>query len=465
VRYVSTRGGVPKVGFDEVLLTGLAGDGGLYVPEKWPEIDLRKLGRSGEASYAEVAANVMMPFVKGSVIEPELFEITNAAYAGFSDPAVAPLVELAPNEWLLELFHGPTLSFKDYALQVVGPMLERVLNARSASATIVGATSGDTGSAAIEACKGREAMSIFVLHPKNRISDVQRRQMTTVTADNVFNIAIDGTFDDCQTLVKALFSNKSAREELQLSAINSINWARIIAQAVYYVSTSLVLGGPEKRAVYSVPTGNFGNVYAGYTAHCMGVPVECFVVGSNSNDILTRYFESGAMTAADVVPTLSPAMDIQISSNFERLLFEAYDRNSIAVAGLMASFKKDGQYTVAGEARSFIDSLFCGYRIDDKGALAVMRRIYEGTGKLIDPHTAVGIACGRQFSVQPTVPRVTIATAHPAKFTDAVQLATGVKPELPNTLSDLFERPENYVCLPNDIDVITDYIYSERPSP
>ena len=462
MRYVSTRGGVPKVSFDEVLLTGLAGDGGLYVPEKWPKIDLKKIGRSGEVSYAEVAAHVLKPFVKGSVIESELFEITDTAYSGFGDPAVAPLVELAPNEWLLELFHGPTLSFKDYALQVVGPMLERVLTARGASVTIVVATSGDTGSAAIEACKGRDAMSIFILHPKNRISDVQRRQMTTVTANNVFNIAVDGTFDDCQNLVKGLFSNKRVRDELQLSAVNSINWARIIAQSVYYVSTSLVLGGPEKPAVYSVPTGNFGNVYAGYTAHRIGVPVEFFVVGSNSNDILTRYFETGVMTAADVVPTLSPAMDIQISSNFERLLFEAYGRNSATVAGLMTSFGKDGQYIVADEARSFIDRLFLGCRLDDNGTLTAMRRIYEETGKLVDPHTAVGIVCGRQFSVQPTMPRVTIATAHPAKFPDAVKSATGVKPDLPDTLSDLFERSETYVCLPNDIDVITDYIYSTR---
>ncbi len=458
MRYVSTRGRAPELGFDDVLLTGLAPDGGLYLPAAWPQLSRAEIAALAGLDYASLAARIMAPFVKGSVLEPDLAALAREAYAGFTHPAVAPLAQIGANHWLVELFHGPTLAFKDYALQVVGLMFERVLKARGQRTTIVGATSGDTGSAAIEATKDRAAVDIFIMHPAGRTSDVQRRQMTTVTAANVHNIAIKGTFDDCQDLVKAMFADQAFRAEFNLSAANSINWARIMAQVVYYFWAALHVGAPHRAVAFSVPTGNFGNVFAGYVAARMGLPVAKFAVGSNSNDILTRYFETGAMTKNGVVPTLSPSMDIQISSNFERLLFDYLGRDAAAVIRLMDSLKQSGAYTVAAGAHGDMLKMFEGFRLDDDGTKRVIGEVYRATGRLIDPHTAVGVHAARAAQLDPATPRLTLATAHPAKFPAAVKAATGVEPPLPAALAGLFERPERFTTLPNDLDQVKAFV-------
>ena len=458
LRYVSTRGRAASPTFDDVLLAGLATDGGLYLPEVWPQLSHADLQACAGLDYAALAARIMAPFVAGSVLERDLPQLTQAAYAGFTHPAVAPLKQLAANDWLMELFHGPTLAFKDYALQVVGLMFEAVLKARASHITIVGATSGDTGSAAIEACRGRANIEIFILHPAGRTSEVQRRQMTTVDAANVHNIAVAGTFDDCQDMVKAMFADTAFRTALNLSAVNSINWARIMAQIVYYIWAAVQLGAPHRRVAFAVPTGNFGNVFAGYAATRMGLPVAQFIVGSNRNDILTRYFETGAMTVEGVAPSLSPSMDIQVSSNFERLLFEAYDRDGAAVALLMDQFKQAGRYTVAAQPHRAISALFSGRRLDDAGTKRVMAEVYRATGELIDPHTAVGLHAGRTAALDPAVPRITLATAHPAKFPDAVEAATACRPPLPPAMADLFSRSERFTPLANDLDLVKRFI-------
>ncbi len=460
LRYVSTRGRAPELGFDDVLLAGLATDGGLYVPAAWPQWSKDDFAKLAGLDYPTLAARVMAPFVAGSVIAGDLEKLTRAAYAGFTHSAVAPLTQLGANDWLVELFHGPTLAFKDYALQAVGLMFEDVLKARGSRITIVGATSGDTGSAAIEATKGREAVDIFILHPEGRTSDVQRRQMTTVDAANVHNIAVKGTFDDCQDIVKALFADQAFRGEMNLSAVNSINWARIMAQVVYYVWAALHVGAPARAVAFSVPTGNFGNVFAGYVAQRMGLPIAKFIVGSNSNDILTRYFETGAMTTQGVVPTLSPSMDIQVSSNFERLLFECVGRDGAQVARLMDGFKQSGGYSVPAAAHAEMTKLFVGHRLDDAGTKRVIGEIYRTTGELIDPHTAVGVHAGRVAGLDPAIPRMTLATAHPAKFPAAVQAATGVYPPLPASLTDLFERKERFTVLNNDLSEVKSFVRS-----
>ncbi len=458
MRYVSTRGRSPELGFDDVLLTGLAADGGLYVPESWPRFSPAEIAALAGLDYPTLAARIMAPFVVGSVLEKDLAGLTRDAYSTFTHSAVAPLKQLAANDWLVELFHGPTLAFKDYALQAVGLMFDRVLKARGSHITIVGATSGDTGSAAIEATKGRAAIDIFILHPEGRTSEVQRRQMTTVTAANVHNIAVKGTFDDCQDMVKAMFADVKFRTELNLSAVNSINWARIMAQVVYYFWSAIHVGAPHRSVVFSVPTGNFGNVFAGYVAARMGLPVAKFIVGSNSNDILTRYFETGAMTMEGVQPTLSPSMDIQISSNFERLLFESLGRDGAAVTRLMDGLKQSGTYTVSDPAYHEMLKQFVGQRLDDAGTKRVIAEVYKSTGELIDPHTAVGVHAGRVAKLDPALPRLTLATAHPAKFPAAVKAATGIHPPLPPALADLFERPERFTTLPNDLDQVKAFV-------
>ena len=460
MRYVSTRGRAPELGFDDVLLAGLATDGGLYVPKAWPQWSKDDFAKLAGLDYPTLAARVMAPFVAGSVLEKDLEKLTRAAYAGFTHSAVAPLTQLGANDWLVELFHGPTLAFKDYALQAVGLMFESVLKARGSRITIVGATSGDTGSAAIEATKGREAVDIFILHPEGRTSDVQRRQMTTVDAPNVHNIAVKGTFDDCQDMVKALFADQAFRGEMNLSAVNSINWARIMAQVVYYVWAALHVGAPQRAVAFSVPTGNFGNVFAGYVAQRMGLPIAKFIVGSNSNDILTRYFETGAMTTQGVVPTLSPSMDIQVSSNFERLLFETLGRDGAQVSRLMDGFKQSGGYSVPASAHAEMTKLFSGCRLDDAGTKRVIGEIYRTTGELIDPHTAVGVHAGRVAGLDPAIPRLTLATAHPAKFPAAVEAATGVHPPLPAVLSDLFKREERFTTLNKDLSEVKSFVRS-----
>jgi threonine synthase len=458
VRYISTRGRAPELGFDDALLAGLADDGGLYVPKSWPAFSASEWQSFAELDYAALAAKVIGPYVQGSVVEREIVALTTRAYGGFTHKAVAPLTQLDANLWLMELFHGPTLAFKDYALQLVGLLFDAVLKARGSRITIVGATSGDTGSAAIEACKDKSAVDIFILHPAGRVSDVQRRQMTTVASSNVHNIAVVGSFDDCQNLVKAMFADARLRTELNLSAVNSINWARIMAQVVYYAWAALKLGAPHREIAFSVPTGNFGNVLAGYVAKQMGLPIPKFSVGSNRNDILTRYFETGSMTTGEVLPTLSPSMDIQISSNFERLLFSAYDNNAAAVTGLMERFKQGGAYAVDPAVHKQITALFAGNRLDDAGTIATMREVYATTGHSIDPHTAIGVHAARALKLDAPIPVVALATAHPAKFPDAVEAAIGRRPALPAHLSDLLNRPERMTKLPNDLEKIKAHV-------
>ncbi len=462
MRYVSTRGAAPVLGFEDVLLTGLARDGGLYVPETWPVLAAAEIRALAGLPYGEAALRVMRPFVAGSQLdEATLSAIVTEAYADFAHGAVAPLKQLEPRVWLMELFHGPTLAFKDFALQVVGRLFDHVLEKRGRRVTIVGATSGDTGSAAIEACRGRARIEIVILHPEGRVSEVQRRQMTTVADGNVHNIAVQGTFDDCQDLVKAMFNDQGFRDELQLSAVNSINWARIMAQIAYYFVAGAALGAPDRPVAFAVPTGNFGNVFAGYAAKKMGLPIAKLIVGSNRNDILTRYFETGVMTMAEVHPTHSPSMDIQVSSNFERLLFEIYDRDGAAVAAAMAAFRKSGELD-PGKARwQRARADFEAARLDDTETLAEVARLYRESGELVDPHSAIGVAAARaklKTLGAPAVPIVALATAHPAKFADAVKTATGTRPALPARLAGLHERQERFSVLPNDLRQVQDYV-------
>ena len=458
MRYVSTRGRAPVLDFEGVLLAGLASDGGLYVPERWPTLDRRELASFRGRDYPEVAHAIMSRFT-GDTFEPStLRSIIDAAYAGFGHVAVAPLTQLGPRHWLLELFHGPTLAFKDIALQVLGRLYDHVLERHDARITIVGATSGDTGSAAIEAIKGRERVSIFILHPAGRVSEVQRRQMTTVAAGNVHNIAIDGTFDDCQAMLKAMFNDAGFRDELRLSGVNSINWARIVPQVVYYVTAAAALGGPDLPVSFSVPSGNFGDVFAGFVAQRMGLPVERLVVASNENDILTRALTTGDHRLAEVTPTLSPSMDIQVSSNFERLLFEMHDRDAEHTAGLMRQLAEHRAFRIGDDATATVQSLFQAGRCSESETLETIATVYRDTGMVIDPHTAVGVAVAKRLRGDRGTPMVTLATAHPAKFPDAVEHAIGIRPALPERLADLHEREERYAKLPNALPVVMDYV-------
>jgi threonine synthase len=458
MKYISTRGQAPVLGFDDAVLAGLARDGGLYVPDRWPTLTAEALRGLRDLDYAELTARIVAPFAEPSVTHAELLAIARDAYRGFDHPETAPLTDLGDGRWLLELFHGPTLAFKDYALQILGRLFDLVLGRRGERLTIVGATSGDTGSAAIEACRDRAAVDIFILFPHGRVSEVQRRQMTTVDAPNVHTIAIDGTFDDCQDLVKAMFNDTAFRDRMRLGAVNSINWARIVAQVVYYVHAALRLGAPERRVVFSVPTGNFGNVFAGYAAACMGLPIAALVVGSNRNDILTRFFASGRMEQAAVVPTISPSMDIQISSNFERLLFDLYDRDGAAVRRLMTGFRETGVFAVDAARLKRATGLFRGARFDDDLTREEIRRVHDRTGMLVDPHSAIGLAAARVVDDFGDAPVVALATAHAAKFPDAVAAATGIRPALPPRLADLLDRPERTTALANDLSAIEAFI-------
>ncbi len=454
MKYVSTRGAAPVLEFGDVLLAGLARDGGLYLPETWPVLTPDALERAGTASYVDTAVEVMWPFVEGS-IELDVFAALVAdAYAAFDDPEVVPLRDLGGGLWLAELFHGPTLAFKDVALQLVGRLFAHELERRNERVTIVGATSGDTGSAAIEACRDRPGIEIVILHPSGRVSDVQRRQMTCVDAPNVHNLAVDGTFDDCQDLVKALFADEPFRDRVNLSAVNSINWARVMAQIVYYVTSGARLTAGGAPVSFAVPTGNFGNVFAGYAAQRMGLPVSQFVVGSNANDILTRFLDSAVMEMQGVEPTLSPSMDIQVSSNFERLLFELYGRDGAAVSETMLAFRSEGRFELDADRMALLAEHWSGARIDDAETTAIIGEVYRRTGALVDPHTAVGLGAAARCRQDPSVPMVALATAHPAKFPDAVEAATGVRPALPDRLADLFDRPEHFVELPLDYPVV-----------
>jgi len=458
LKYISTRSSAPDLAFDDVLLAGLARDGGLYVPENWPQFSESDIRELRGLSYQELAVRIMLPFLGGTIPEDDFTEMVNDAYAQFDHPAIAPIKQLGDDMWLAELFHGPTLAFKDYPLQVVGRLFDYVLKKRGERVTIVGATSGDTGSAAIEACRDRDAIEIFILHPMGRVSDVQRRQMTTVLSGNVHNIALAGTFDDCQDIVKALFGDEGFRDEHNLSAVNSINWARIMAQIVYYFWTAIELGAPDRKFVFAVPTGNFGNVYAGYAAKQMGLPIEKFIVGSNENDILTRFFNTGTMSMKPVVPTLSPSMDIQISSNFERLLFDHYERDGKAVARAMEEFRQNKNIEFGqGRWQAMLED-FEGYRVSNEETKAAIRNVYEATGELLDPHSVIGVIACQQGKVSPETIKITLATAHPAKFPTAVEEASGVYPALPSHLANLFQREERFDDLPDDLDKMRDYI-------
>ncbi len=458
MRYISTRGAAPALAFDEVLLAGLARDGGLYVPEAWPQFDAAAIAALAGKSYPQVVAAVTFPFVAGAIERADYERLVGEAYAGFDHAAVAPLVQLDGGTWLMELFHGPTLSFKDYALQLLGRLLDYVLRKRGQRVTIVGATSGDTGSAAIEAVQGRSAIDIFMLHPKGRVSEVQRRQMTSVLSSNVFNIAVEGNFDDCQDLVKAMFNDLAFRDEMHLTAVNSINFARIMAQIAYYFWAAVALGAPHRPVRFCVPTGNFGNVYSGYAAREMGLPIEHLQIGSNRNDILTRFFESGAMKIEGVTPSLSPSMDIQVSSNFERLLFDLYGRRGPAVAETMAGFRDKGVYEVGGNALAAARKLFSAYRLSDEQTLEMIAETRRRAGLVVDPHSAIGIAGPWRHAVQSTAPTVVLATAHPAKFPDAVEKAIGLRPALPAALADLAKREERCAALPNDAAALQAYM-------
>jgi threonine synthase len=444
MRYVSTRGAAPVLGFGDVLLTGLASDGGLYVPEEWPHLSSEVW--SEVRPYEAVAVDVLWPYVEGAIDRDDLEAMVAAAYATFDHPDVCPVVEVGDLH-LLELFWGPTLAFKDVALQLVGRLFDHELSARGQRATIVVATSGDTGSAAIEACIGRDTLDIVVLHPAGRVSDVQRKQMTTVDAPNVHNVALEGNFDDCQDLVKALFADTGFRTRVRLSAMNSINWARVMAQVVYYVTTVARLG----RCSFTVPTGNFGNIFSGWIAERMGLPVDQLVIGSNSNDILTRWVTDGSLIAQPVVPTYSPSMDIQVSSNHERLLFELSGRDGARTGELLERFRGLGAVEAPQTDR------FDAAAFDDAATLAVIRDVHDATGVLVDPHTAVGIAAARACR-RGDGPMVALATAHPAKFPDAVEAATGVRPEVPTRLVEVLGREEHYELLPNDLDAVRSHV-------
>ncbi len=451
MRYVSTRGDAPELGFADVLLAGLAADGGLYVPAAWPELPAASPPARG---YAERAAQVMAPFVAPDLDPATLERLCSEAYATFRHEAVTPLVQLDHRHWLQELFHGPTFAFKDVALQLVGRLFDHVLAERGRRITIVGATSGDTGSAAIDGVRGCASVDIVILFPHGRTSEVQRRQMTTVDAPNVRVVAVDGTFDDCQDLVKAMFADVEFRERMQLSAVNSINWARVMAQVVYYVTAAEALAGP---VTFAVPTGNFGNVLSGWIARRMGAPIADFVVASNANDILTRFIEHGDMTTRDVVPTLSPSMDIQVSSNFERLLFEMNGRDGGLTAEQLRRFRATGRLDVEPDQRAeHLTGSFRAVRVDDEATLREIRRVHAATGIVIDPHTATGTVAARH--TRGDHPVVSLATAHPAKFPDAVRRAIGAPPPVPDTLSALAELPERVTSLPNDLAAVQAFV-------
>ena len=466
MKYISTRGQSPALNFEDVLLTGLAPDGGLYVPEQLPKFSQQQIASWRSLSYADLAFEIVQPFVDGCIPDQDLKTIIDDTYAasgtgGFRHPSAAPLVQLNHNEWVMELFQGPTLAFKDFALQLLGRLLDYILERRQQKVVIMGATSGDTGSAAIQGCKRCNNIDIFILHPYQRVSEVQRRQMTTVIADNIFNIAVKGNFDDCQSMVKASFNDQSfLPAERQLVAVNSINWARIMAQIVYYFYASLALGGPERKLAFSVPTGNFGDIYAGYLAAEMGLPIDQLVVATNTNDILHRCISSNDFSKQPLVHTLSPSMDIVISSNFERLLFDSYDRDGAAIADLMKRFQTE-DVTITDSAFAKVRSLFDSYKVDDEQTIKTIAEVYKQTDYLLDPHSAIGVEAARKTRRNSDVPMVTLATAHPAKFPDAVMKAGyHQSPPLPSHMASLFDDKEDYAVIDNQLGDVHSFMLS-----
>lgn len=457
MQYVSTRGEAPELGFLDTILAGLARDGGLYMPATWPQFSKTEIAALRGKSYEDVAFTVMAPFVDGEIPDDVLKKIIADAYATFRHNAVAPLVQIGPNDFVLELFHGPTMAFKDVAMQWLARVMDYALAERGERATIIGATSGDTGGAAIEAFRGRENTDIFILFPDGKVSDVQRRQMTTVADANVHAIAIDGNFDDCQALVKAMFNDLKFRDELGISGVNSINWGRILAQVVYYFTTALSLGGPDRAVSFSVPTGNFGDILAGFVAKKMGLPIDRLLIATNINDILVRTLETGRYEVTGVTETTAPSMDIQVSSNFERLLFEAHNRDGAAVKRLMAGLNQSGAFTLADNPKTFIASDFDAARTSPDETSETIKSILEDCGYLLDPHTAIGVFAAAEHG-KDRVPMVTLGTAHPAKFPDAVEAASGIRPELPAWQGDLMSRPERQHPLANELKSVEDFI-------
>jgi threonine synthase len=449
MRYVSTRGQAPVLSFEEAMLTGLARDGGLYVPETVPVMSQADIAALAGLSYEEIAFRVMRPFVGDSFSDSEFAEIIARAYAGFDHVARAPLVQIGANHFLLELFHGPTLAFKDFAMQLIGQLFQAALKRRGERVTIVGATSGDTGSAAIEAFRGLDAVEVFILFPQGRVSEVQRRQMTTPAEANVHALAVEGDFDDCQAALKDMFNDFTFRDEVRLAGVNSINWARVLAQVVYYFSSAVALGAPHRKVSFTVPTGNFGDIFAGYIARQMGLPIERLVIATNHNDILHRTLQTGAHVKEGVVPSISPSMDIQVSSNFERALYYAYGQDGAAVAQQMQALRTEGGFTVSQGALEFLRETFASGRASEAETSDTIRATHLATGEILCPHSAVGVKVAGAH--QGATPMITLATAHPAKFPDAVQAATGISPPLPNRMADLYERKERMTPVANDL--------------
>jgi threonine synthase len=460
VRYVSTRGEAPPLDFVGVTLAGLARDGGLYVPESWPRLEARDIQTFAGRPYAEVAVEVIRPFVGDAIAEHDLARMAREAYGSFRHPAVAPLTQYGVNDFMLELFHGPTLAFKDLAMQLLGRLMDHVLAARGERTTVVVATSGDTGGAAIEAFRGRNRTDVFVLFPHGRVSDVQRRMMTTAQDDNVHALAIEGTFDDCQAIVKGMFNHHAFRDRVSLSGVNSINWARIVAQAVYYFVAAVALGAPHRKLAFTVPTGNFGDVYAGYVALRMGLPIDRLVIATNVNDILVRTLATGSYETRDVVATTAPSMDIQVASNFERILFEVGGRDDKSIRAMMGSLAQSRRFTLPGPSLSALRAQFAANRADEQETSAAIRTQLRETGRFIDPHTAVGVAVAEKEPRDPAMPMVVLSTAHAAKFPEAVEAACGQRPALPDWLGDLYSRAEHFTTLPVDQAAIERHILS-----
>ncbi|WP_026317405.1 threonine synthase [Ahrensia kielensis] len=457
MKYVSTRGQATALSFRDTMLAGLASDGGLFVPESWPQFSHDEIAKLAGKSYSDVAIEIMWPFVEGEIERAAFESIVRESYATFRHDAVCPLVQTGDNEFLLELFHGPTLAFKDVAMQLIGRLMDHVLTERDQRATIVGATSGDTGGAAIDAFAGRDRTDMFILFPEGRVSPVQQRQMTSSTAINVHALAIDGNFDDCQAHVKSMFNHADFRNSVSLSGINSINWARIMAQIVYYFTSAVSLGAPHRTVSFCVPTGNFGDIFAGYAAKQMGLPIDKLIIATNDNDILARTLETGSYSMSGVVETTSPSMDIQISSNFERLLYKASDDDDREVTAYMGTLKQSGEFTIKPETLKAIRSDFLAGRADVGQAKQTIKDVAEQCSYTLDPHSAIGVHVARNHK-RDGVPMIVLGTAHPAKFPDAVKQATGVEPDLPAWLGDLMSRKENFTPLSSDLKIIEDYI-------
>ena len=457
MKYISTRGEAPVLGFSDALLAGLARDGGLYLPQNYPQFTPDQIRDLRGKSYVDIALAVLTPFINGEIPQADFERMVREAYGSFRHDAVCPLVQTGSNEFILELFHGPTLAFKDVAMQLLARMMDYVLAQRGERATIVGATSGDTGGAAIEAFGGRDNTDIFILFPNGRVSPVQQRQMTSSGFSNVHALSIEGNFDDCQNLVKGMFNDLQFRDAISLSGVNSINWARIMPQIVYYFTAALSLGAPDRAVSFAVPTGNFGDIFAGFVAKKMGLPIDQLIIATNDNDILARTLENGAYEMRGVEQTTSPSMDIQISSNFERLLFEAHDRDASAVRGLMESLKQSGGFTISEKPLAAIRSAFSAGRSTVEETAKIIKSVLNDDGYLLDPHSAIAVKVARE-KVSGTAPMVVLATAHPAKFPDAVKVASGITPALPGWLSDLMDRKESFTILHNDLKIVEEYV-------